>query len=180
MGWFEFFYYPVLHYQLIQEFQPKDIREPIYKPIRHSNQVVFYLQQLNKLEPQHQLVRRNCPDEVNDEYDPKGIIFRVRNNNKTLQHTTGNWRPAFDERVFDFVRAFPLPATFPRPDIVFGLICNDNSYLSCKFLYRSLTCNFFHFYSLILTNHFKDILSVDIMCTKVIASHHEISFSFVL
>lgn len=33
--------------------------------------------------------------------------------------TTGNWRPAFDERVLAFERAFPLPATLPRPDIVY-------------------------------------------------------------
>ncbi len=39
-----------------------------------------------------------------------------------IKLTTGNWRPARDERVLALARALPLPAVFPRPDIVFWFV----------------------------------------------------------
>lgn len=39
-----------------------------------------------------------------------------------MQHTTGNCRPAFEERVLALARALPLPETFPRPDIFYCFV----------------------------------------------------------
>lgn len=77
------------------------------------------LQQLDRQVLQRLRVRKNYHDEVNGEYDPSKEATLYTTAVHLFNHTTGNWRPAFEERVFAFERAFPLPATFPRPDIAY-------------------------------------------------------------